>query len=113
MKELESSEPFEVSVGCPTITFELTEESLMLPWSSLACGSFKYGEIKLIFPTWEVKVVGVELDEVWKLLQMQDVRLLRSSGAVRGTESGGCQIHEIVAEKKADSDSLAELRGDV
>ncbi len=105
MKELECDEPYEASMGCPTVTFELTDRSLMLPWSSFASGSFNGGEIKLTFQKWEVKIVGIELDEVWKLLQMQDLRLLKGSGENFPKGPQGCRIDEIVAERKGDFDS--------
>lgn len=101
MKELESDEPFEVYVGCPTITFDLTDESLMLPWSSFASGVFKDGRIELIFQEWRVQIEGAELGEAWKLLRMQDLRGLRLSSGKGDRAPGDCQIRRIVAEKLA------------
>ena len=99
MKELESDEPFEVSVGCPTITFDLTDESLMLPWSSFGSGVFKDSRIELRFQEWRVEIEGRCLGEIWRLLQTQDVRcIMPSSGAGAGVEHA-CKIQNITATK--------------
>jgi hypothetical protein len=100
MKELESDEPYEVASGCPTITFDLEGESLMLAYSSFVSGSFKGDRIELIFQEWRVEIEGENLGEVWKLLQMQDVRGLKlSTGKCASTLE--CQIRIIVAKRLA------------
>jgi hypothetical protein len=99
MKELKSDEPYEVAPGCPTISFDLGDESLMLAYSSFASGNFKGGRIELIFQEWRIEIDGENLGDVWKLLQMQDLRLVRlSSGKCDGSH-GICKVRKIVATK--------------
>ena len=98
MKELKSDEPYEVAPGCPTLTFNLGNESLMFPYSSFVSGSFKVCRILLLFQEWRIEIEGDNLAEVWRLLQMQDLRGLRaSSNGDRDCGSRECQIREITA----------------
>ena len=99
MKELKSDEPYEVSPGCPTISFDLGGESLMLAYSSFASGNFKGDRIELIFQEWRVEIDGKNLGEVWKLLQMQDLRVMCLSSEKSDGGHGICEIRKIVATK--------------
>ena len=98
MKELKSDEPYEVAPGCTTITFDLRDESLMLPYSAFVSGNFKGDSINLLFQEWRIEIDGSELREVWRLLQMQDLFILRTSsiGEIR-CDSRECQIRKITA----------------
>lgn len=105
MKELECDEPYEVSPGCPTVTFELADGPLMLPWSSFASGILREGRIELNFQEWRVEIEGRNLGEVWKLLQMQDLRVIRVS-AQEGRMNGGSWINRIFARKVGGEDGV-------
>lgn len=96
MKELKSDEPYEVAPGCPTITFDLGDESLMLAYSSFVSGNFEGGRIELCFQEWRIEIEGAHLGEVWRMLQMQDLRELSpSSNGNRDYGSRECQIRKI------------------
>ncbi len=99
MKELKSNEPYDVSPGCPTITFDLVDESLMLAYSSFVSGSFKGNRIELLFQDWRIEVEGCELSEVWGLLQMQDLRVVRLSTERSDGRNGECRIKKIITTK--------------
>ena len=99
MKELKSDEPYEVTPGCPTISFDLGGESLMLAYSSFVSGCFKGNRIKLLFQEWRIEVEGSELGDVWRLLQMQDLRVMCLSSEKSDGVEGGCEIRKIVATK--------------
>lgn len=99
MKELKSEEPYEVAPGCPTISFDLGGESLMLSYSSFASGKFKGDWIELIFQEWRVEIEGENLGEVWKLLQMQDLRVICLSSEKCDGRLGTCEIRKVVATK--------------
>ena len=99
MKELKSDEPYEVAPGCPTISFDLGGESLMLAYSSFASGNFKGGRIELIFQEWRVEIEGANLEEVWKMLQMQDLRVLHISLETSDRQNGACRICRITVER--------------
>ena len=99
MKELKSDEPYEVAPGCPTISFDLGGESLMLAYSSFVSGCFKCGRIELKFQEWRIEVEGSELGDVWRLLQMQDLRVMCLSSAKSDGGHGICEIRKIVATK--------------
>lgn len=101
MKELKSDEPYEVAPGCPTISFDLGDESLMLAYSSFASGNFKGDRIELIFQEWRVEIEGANLEEVWKLLQMQDLLVVRLSPLEGGGSPRECLIRRIACEKLA------------
>lgn len=99
MEELRSDEPYEIAAGCPTITFELADGSLMLGYSSFASGQLKGGRIELGFQGWRIEIEGDNLTEVWRLLQMQDIRGVRRSEPEE-EETKGCRICSIKAEKE-------------
>ena len=100
MKELKSVEPYEVAPGCPTISFDLADGSLMLGYSSFASGQFVGGKIELGFQEWRIEIEGDNLAEVWRLLQMQDIRGVRRSESDSEGEAKGCRIRSIRAEKE-------------
>lgn len=99
MKELKSDEPYEVAPGCPTITFDMGNKSLMLPYSSFVSGSFKGDRIELLFQEWQVEIEGGELAEVWRLLQMQDLRQLMRSQNKPDAGRQTCNILKIIVNK--------------
>lgn len=74
MKELEIDEPFEVMPGCPTVCFKVGEEAMMLPWSAFSVGRFSKDRITLEFGERIVTVEGTLLEELWRVIQLQDVR---------------------------------------
>lgn len=98
MKELKSDEPYEVAPGCPTISFDFGDESLMLAYSSFASGNFKGDRIWLIFQEWSIEIEGENLGEVWKLMQMQELMVLKTSSQPNDPKSG-CQISKITVIK--------------
>ena len=98
MKGLKSDEPYEVAPGCPTISFDLGGESLMLAYSSFVSGCFKGDRIELLFQEWRIEVEGSELGDVWRLLQTQDLRVIRFSTKERRVHVG-CWVNNIVASK--------------
>lgn len=102
MKELKSDEPYEVAPGCPTISFDLGGESLMLAYSSFARGKFKGDRIDLILQEWRIEIEGENLGEVWKLLQMQDLRCLMLSSKTGVGAERVCKIRKITAIKSPD-----------
>lgn len=101
MKELKSHEPYEVSPGCPTISFDLGQNSLMFSYSSFASGNFTGGRIELNFQDWLLEIDGRNLDEVWRLLQMQDLRCVCLTRENQGADISSCQIHAIAMTKIA------------
>lgn len=96
MKELKSDEPYEVAPGCPTISFDLEDESLMLAYSSFVSACFKGDRIELHFQEWRIEIEGKELDDLWRLLQMQDMRALRLSSQASDVRSGECRITKLI-----------------
>lgn len=102
MEELRSDEPYEVAAGCPTITFELADGSLMLGYSSFASGQFKGGRIELGFQDWRIEIEGDNLTEVWRLLQMQDLRAVRLSIEGIADRSRACRISLITVERSSE-----------
>ena len=102
MKELQSDEPYEAAPGCPTISFDLGGESLMLAYSSFVSGCFKGDRIELLFQEWRIEVEGSELGDVWRLLQMQDLRCLMLSSKTGVGAEQVCEIRKITAMKFSD-----------
>lgn len=92
MKELISDEPYEVAPGCPTLTFNLGNESLMFPYSSFTSGKFKKDSIELMFQEWRVEIEGNYLLDLWKLLQLQEIRSLKLSSNTSAAIEQGCNV---------------------
>lgn len=93
MKELEVDEPFEVMPGCPTVCFKFGDEATMLPWSAFSAGRFSKDRITLEFGDRIVTVEGISLEELWRVIQLQDVREVRV--LVEG-DSSRCRVEKIV-----------------
>jgi hypothetical protein len=109
MKELDYREPFEVTVGCPTVTFELESGALMLPWSSFSSGFREGDQIRLNYSEWQIEIIGSGLGELWKLLQLQDLRQMNQSSREDHGQNSTCRIQTIVAAKlNATSDTVGE-----
>ena len=99
MKELQSDEPYEAAPGCPTMSFDLGGESLMLAYSSFVSGCFKGDRIEVLFQEWRIEVEGSKLGDVWTLLQMQDLRVMCLSAKKSDCGNEICEITQIIATK--------------
>ena len=76
--EFEVRECFEVEPGCPTLTVVWLSKETMIPWNQFSQGEFTPGEIALMFGSrLTVKICGDDLEEIWRAVQMQDLRRIR------------------------------------
>ncbi|GAA5481999.1 hypothetical protein [Haloferula sargassicola] len=76
---------FDVEMGTPTLTVELPGKQQMLPWSSFLGCDWEGDCIRLRFTGWELVLHGRELRELWRELQLHDVRVVRT---LREVEEG-------------------------
>ncbi len=70
----ESDEPYEVLRGSPTLTFVIEDVEQALPYNGFAQGVYREGIIELHFSEGVLTIRGVHLRELWRCLQLQDVR---------------------------------------
>ncbi|MBB5353870.1 hypothetical protein HNR46_004134 [Haloferula luteola] len=83
---------FDIEVGTPTLTVELPGKQQMLPWSSFLGGDWEGNCIRLRFTGWELILHGRELRELWRELQLQDVRAVRT---LQEVEEGDCEVERM------------------
>lgn len=88
---------FEVEAGTPTLTIELPGSERMLPWSSFIEGERQEDSIRLCFADWNVVLKGLNLGELWREFQLQDVRTLR---ALNKVEEGECLVENLEVHPK-------------
>lgn len=95
-------ECFETEVGSPTFTAELTEKSMMFPYSSFCNAAYEGNRIKIELYDWQINITGKHLSSLWKHLQMQDVRVIRSNS---DNIDGECFISNIEVKQHEEASS--------
>ena len=79
-------------MGTPTVTVVLAGREHMLPWASFVDADLEGGRIRVRFTGWELTLQGRDLRELWREIQLQDVRVLRTAALV---EAGDCRLDRI------------------
>ena len=92
MKLQDTEECFEIEMGTPTLTLELSGEQRMVGYSGFRDAVMKSGGITVRFRDWIVIINGENLSFLWRQLQMQDVRLIRVN---KRTAEGDCVVTQI------------------
>lgn len=96
-------ECFETEVGVPTLTVEIARTATMFPYSSFRQAILQDERIVIELFDWQIVLVGERLSSLWRQLQMQDVRVIRTSG--EGSD-GSCLVSEIkLARTQEDADA--------
>ena len=81
------AECFETEVGTPTLTVELEAESRMLPWGTFQDAVLNDEGVLLRLSPYEIRIEGDLLGDLWKSIQLQDVRVIRKLDSVADGET--------------------------
>ena len=105
--KLEENEPYQLAPGCPTLTFTIAEKERMVPYHSFKQGTFDRKAIRLVFQAGMLMIHGCKLLELWKHLQLQDVRSVRCN---EKADEGDIRVARIVwlteEDEKTDQEQL-------
>ena len=96
---MKNEQCIEEEAGTPTLTVELESEARMIPWNSFVSGTLVEDRITLNFSDWLITIEGERLDELWSVLQLQDVRMMR---AVTSGDEHECFIRDLRMEEVTD-----------
>lgn len=77
----DEDEAYELYGGCPTLSFEIDDREESVPYSSFNKGVFEHGEIRLKFDKGSLVIRGKNLRDLWRHLQLQDVRFVKCNNA--------------------------------
>lgn len=105
--EFEIRECYETEPGCPTLTIVLPDKETMVPWSQFSGGELLEEKISLHFgPSFYLHIHGTELEELWRVLQMQDLRRIRPS---EESDNGSCQVSALTIEVPTEANDEVEM----
>ena len=74
--DLNQEDPFEVTPGCPTLSFDAKGKQMMVPYHLFKFGTYSPNIIVLTFTSGRLMINGKNLHGLWRHLQLQDVRCL-------------------------------------
>ncbi|MGB0372014.1 MAG: hypothetical protein ACPGN3_11820 [Opitutales bacterium] len=77
----EEDEAYELYAGCPTLSFRIEDREESVPYSSFNKGLYELGEIRLKFDKGSLVIRGKNLRDLWRHLQLQDVRFVKCNDA--------------------------------
>ena len=75
--QLEEEEAYETLPGCPTLTFPLQNFEQALPYYSFKSANYQKDRIVIEFEAGTLTISGASLSELWRHLQVQDVRSVK------------------------------------
>ena len=102
-------DPFEITPGCPTLTYIIDKQEHAIPYHSFQQADLHGDTITVIFESGTLGIIGRNLKKLWRHLQMHDVRTVKCQTAAGEDAISISSINWAKKRSKAPSDDQMEL----